>query len=303
MSHLEILLLALILDAIIGDPNWLWTRLPHPAALIGRAISAIEVMLNQGARRRVKGAFLIVVLVTAAFSLGWLLAGSATVEIILIAILLAQNSLTRHVSAVARALETSIHEGRKAVALIVGRDPNALDEPGIIRSAIESGAENFSDGVVAPLFWALFFGLPGILVYKAVNTADSMIGYQTPRYAEFGWAAARLDDVLNFIPARLTGLLIALTSRRIETFQIMRRDAPLHRSPNAGWPEAAAAAALNVAISGPRSYDGVLTQDAFVNVDGRHDLIANDIDRTTRLLWHSWFLMFALLLLVWWLLQ
>jgi len=172
--------------------------------------------------------------------------------------------------------------------MIVGRDTATLDQSGVARSAIESAAENFSDGVLAPAFWFLLLGLPGIMVYKIVNTADSMIGYRNDRYREFGWAAARFDDLLNWIPARLSGLLICAVSRTPRAFAIMRRDAPLHRSPNAGWPEAATAAAIGVAISGPRVYDGAMTDDPFVNPDGRRYLNARDIDAATALLWRVW---------------
>jgi adenosylcobinamide-phosphate synthase len=305
MSHIDILIAALILDALIGDPDWLWRRLPHPAAVMGRAVSALDRHLNRAPFRRAKGVVALLVLGLGAALVGWLFAAlpdHGLLETVVVAVLLAQNSLARHVGLVARALEKGLAEGRRAVAMIVGRDPAALDESGVARSAIESAAENFSDGVVAPAFWFLVGGLPGMLLYKAVNTADSMIGYRTPRHAEFGWASARFDDLLNLIPARLSGLLICAAHLSLRAARVMWRDAPLHRSPNAGWPEAAAAAVSGVAISGPRSYDGVRIDYPFVNAEGRRDLGPGDIDRAVRINWRSWALMLALLVfarLVW----
>lgn len=299
-SHLALLIIALLLDAVIGDPNWLWSRLPHPAALMGKAIASLEKRLNQGTKRRAKGIVALTILLTALLAISLAITAlpyAGVIEILLAAILLAQNSLMRHVSAVARGLEQGLEQGRAAVAMIVGRDTRTLTQSGTARSAIESAAENFSDGLVAPAFWFLLLGLPGIVLYKAVNTADSMIGYRTERYADFGWAAARLDDVLNWIPARLTGLLICGVHRSGHAFKIMRRDAPLHRSPNAGWPEAATAGVLDVAISGPRMYGGEMTDDPFVNPKGRHYLNARDIDLAVAALWRSWAGLLGLLLL------
>jgi adenosylcobinamide-phosphate synthase len=178
--------------------------------------------------------------------------------------------------------------------MIVGRDTAAMDGPAVSRAAIESAAENFSDGVVAPAFWMLVAGLPGILVYKAVNTADSMIGHRTPRYEAFGWAAARLDDVLNLIPARLTAGLIWLTRPRTGVWSAIIRDARLHRSPNAGWPEAAMARVLDVALSGPRSYHGETRAYPWVHPDGRMDIGPTEIDAAVAVLWRTW----AILLVV-----
>ena len=302
MTHLDLLLPALLLDALIGDPNAIWARLPHPAALMGKAVAWCDTRLNRGPNRRARGILALVILVAAAASLACLITKlpyGPLFEILLAAILLAQNSLMHHVGAVARGLDQGLDQGRQAVAMIVGRDATVLDQSGVARSAIESAAENFSDGVVAPAFWFLLLGLPGIVVYKMVNTADSMIGYRTDRYAQFGWAAARLDDVLNWIPARLSGLLICAAHGSRRAVALMRRDAPLHRSPNAGWPEAATAAVLNVAISGPRQYDGTMTTDPFVNPKGRKYLGPRDIVLAVRALWRSWGLMVVLLALVW----
>ncbi|RMH42828.1 MAG: cobalamin biosynthesis protein CobD, partial [Alphaproteobacteria bacterium] len=191
-------------------------------------------------------------------------------------------------TAVADALRLSVGDGRVAVARIVGRDTATLDRAGVARAAIESAAENFSDGVVAPVFWLLVGGLPGLVAYKAVNTADSMIGYRTPRHEAFGWAAARLDDAMNWVPARLAAVLLALVGGWRARWADMRRDAGHHRSPNAGWPEAAMAGALGVALAGPRSYQGTLTDDPFVNPKGRRDAGAEDVDRAVSLLWRAW---------------
>ncbi|MGV6847886.1 MAG: cobalamin biosynthesis protein CobD/CbiB, partial [Marinibacterium sp.] len=189
----------------------------------------------------------------------------------------------------------SPHAARRAVAQIVSRDTGEMDPPAIARSAIESAAENLSDGVVAPAFWFLIAGLPGILIYKMVNTADSMIGYRTPRYADFGWAAARTDDLLNLIPARLTAILIALT-HGVFDWRAIARDAGRHRSPNAGWPEAALARALNIALAGPRSYDGQIRELAWVNPEGQRDIGPDAVDGAIAGLWRAWALMLALVL-------
>jgi len=298
MTHLMMVLIALALDAVFGDPDWLWTRLSHPAALMGRAVAAFENLLNHGRNRRLKGVATLVILVTSAALLGGAIAAlplGPVWQILLAAILLAQNSLMRHVGAVARGLEIDLLQGRAAVQMIVGRDAAALDQSGVARSAIESGAENFSDGVVAPAFWFLLFGLPGIMVYKVVNTADSMIGYRTDRYGEFGWASARFDDLLNWIPARVSGALICAVHGSTDAVRVMLANAPLHRSPNAGWPEAATAAVLGVAISGPRTYDGQMTTDPFVNPDGNRYLNARDIDRAVAAIWRGWLGLVAIL--------
>lgn len=294
------LLLALLLDAALGEPRQVWDRIPHPAVVMGRIIARADLNLNSGRSKRLKGALLIIGLCVCAFLVGNLIAwfpDFGVFEVILVAILLAHRSLLDHVQAVADALAISPKEGRKAVAMIVGRDTTDLNESDISRAAIESAAENFSDGVVAPAFWFAVMGLPGILIYKIVNTADSMIGYRTPRHQEFGWAAARLDDLLNWIPARLSGALICATSLRREPWSTMTQDAQYHRSPNAGWPEAAMAGSLNIALSGPRTYEGQRTQDPFVNAAGRRELTASDITSATHTLWKAWGLLLCLTLL------
>ena len=284
MTTAALLVAALILDAVFGEPRWLWSRPPHPAVLMGRLIAIADKHLNQGNHRRAKGIALTVALVALGALLGLALTRLGPIaEILIAAILLAQRSLIDHVMEVARALRRSLPEGRKAVSMIVGRDPEQLDQPAVARAAIESAAENFSDGVIAPAFWFLVAGLPGILIYKLINTADSMIGHRSPRYEHFGWAAARLDDVLNYVPARLTALLMA--PKHIA--QIWR-EGPLHRSVNAGFPEAAMATRLGLALSGPRSYDGEETTDPILNPDGTRNATPADITAACRVLWQVW---------------
>ncbi len=208
--------------------------------------------------------------------------------------LLAQNSLGAHVSRVADGLERDgLEAGRRAVAMIVGRDPDALDEAGVCRAAIESLAENFSDGVVAPAFWLLVAGLPGAAIYKAVNTADSMIGHRSPRYLAFGWAAARFDDLINLPASRLTAMLLvgaaALTpgADAAGAWRAVWRDAGKHRSPNAGWPEAAMAGALGLSLAGGRVYGGVQVDDAEMGAGGRREATTADIRRALKLYWFA----------------
>lgn len=284
-----ILCVAMILDALLGEPRWLWSRLPHPAVMIGNAIAWITKRLNQGRARRAKGFFLVFTLVLGGAIIGLLLSQLGwVIEIFVVAILLAQKSLVDHVAAVASGLRMSLTQGRFAVSMIVGRDTNAMTPPQVARGAIESGAENFSDGFIAPAFWFLLAGLPGILIYKAINTADSMVGYKTPELAEFGFAAARLDDVLNWIPARLSAVLILATTGGGTAWGDIKRDARLHRSPNAGWPEAAMARVLNLSLSGPRSYEGSLQDFPWVHPAGRKNASAGDIDDSVKILWRAW---------------
>lgn len=296
-----LLLAALLLDAWAGEPRWLWSRLPHPAVMMGRAVAALDRGLNRGRARRARGVLALLLLAGGAGALGLGLAALPfgwVAELLLAAILLAQRSLAEHVQAVAAALRVSVAEGRGAVAMIVGRDTAAMDEADVARAAIESAAENLSDGVVAPAFWFLVAGLPGILIYKAVNTADSMIGYRTPRHEAFGWAAARLDDLLNLVPARLTALMLAALGGLIPAWRDIAADARRHRSPNAGWPEAAMARALGVAVSGPRSYHGQIREFPFVNPDGRRDAGAGDVVAAVGLLWRAWRLMAGMVALI-----
>jgi len=289
VSHALLLIPALILDAIFGEPDWLWARLPHPAVLLGRAVGVLERHLNQGAARRGKGVLALGLLIGGAGTLGGAIAHLGwACELIATAILLAQKSLVDHVRAVADGLRQNLADGRNAVAMIVSRDTADMSKEQMARSAIESAAENLSDGVIAPALWFLIGGLPGLLIYKAVNTADSMIGYRTPRYAAFGWAVARCDDLLNLIPARLTGVMIACLGQGLSGWRESVDDAKRHKSPNAGWPEAAMARSLGVALAGPRRYDGTLCDLAWVNGGGRREIGADEIDGAIHILWRVW---------------
>lgn len=288
--------LAMLLDAILGEPKWLWSRFPHPVVLMGRLIGLADVSLNQGSWQKVKGLILVVLLVSG-FALSGLflqwLPGSLA-EILMGAILVAQRSLVDHVHNVAQNLGTSLEDGRRSVAMIVGRDTAGMNEAAVSRATIESAAENFSDGVIAPLFWFVLAGLPGLLVYKVINTADSMIGHRTQKHEEFGWAAARFDDLLNFLPARLTALLFVIMRPDLWHFAAIRDDAHLHRSPNAGWPEAALSRVLDVSLSGPRTYHGTLTHYPWVNDCARKDVGVADIERSVRELWKAWAIAFLI---------
>ncbi|WP_400083652.1 adenosylcobinamide-phosphate synthase CbiB [Yoonia sp. R78084] len=289
------LILGMILDALLGEPRWLWSRIPHPAVLMGRVIGWCDARFNTGDHKKRSGILTLLALCAMAAMLGWIIESlpGSLLDVIIVAILLAQRSLVDHVQVVADALRLSLGDARRSVAMIVGRDTKDMDAPSVARSAIESAAENLSDGVIAPIFWFAVAGLPGLLIYKITNTADSMIGYRTPRHEDFGWAAARLDDLLNLIPARLTALMIwAVTSR--PNLGAILREAPLHRSPNAGWPEAAMAHGLDIALSGPRSYDGVMQPYPFVNAEGERTLGPDDIDRAVQTLWRTWALTLAL---------
>lgn len=309
---LGVTLAAVAIDAVVGDPAFIWRRLPHPVVLIGRLIGALDRALNSGAARRAKGIVAIAVVVAlaggiggaitavlASYSWGWL------IEAILMSVLIAQRSLLQHFRAIEGPLARHDREGaRAALAQIVGRDVSVLDEAGVARAGIESLAENASDGVVAPVFWAALFGLPGILIYKAVNTADSMIGHRDARYEDFGWASARLDDVLNLIPARLTGVLICIAAHFTpeasarNAFAAMRRDARKHASPNAGFPEAAAAGALGLRLGGPRVYDGA-RDDAPWMGDGRAHATALDMATAAKVTVAAFVLTALALLTIW----
>ncbi|MDA9449844.1 MULTISPECIES: adenosylcobinamide-phosphate synthase CbiB [Bradyrhizobium] len=289
MGFAGAMVVAMAVDALLGWPSPLFARIGHPVSWLGRLIGAIDIAWNRSsdppAFRRgagIAGALLVIALSVA---LGWMLQSLLSlgwIQVVLIGILawplVALRSLYDHVAAVANPLLAGdIAAARDAVSRIVGRDPAALDEAGIARAAIESLAENASDGIVAPVFWGALFGLPGILGYKAINTLDSMIGHRNERHEAFGWAAARIDDVANFIPARLTGFVfVLLAPRRSEALSCMTRDARRHRSPNAGWPEAAMAGALGVRLSGPRIYHGSATDEPWLN-EGARDPRAADI--------------------------
>ena len=292
---LTVLLLAMVVDLVAGDPKWLYRRLPHPVVLIGRAVALLDRSLNRQsldrARRVALGLLCMALVVLACAVAGYLLHEGLrhlpfgwVVEAVLASSLLAFRGLYDAVRKVARALGESLEAGREAVSHIVGRDPQNLDRAGVARAAAESAAENFSDGFVAPAFWFLLLGLPGLLAYKAINTLDSMIGHRNARYEAFGKASARLDDSVNYLPARLAGLLIVGAALLVPggsvrgAWRAMIRDAPRHRSPNAGWQEAALAGGLDLALAGPRLYGGQRIEDHWMG-DGRADLNAEDLGR------------------------
>ena len=297
---LPLALAASIVEALIGYPAPLYRAIGHPVTWMGRWLAWLEARLNRTkasfAARRALGVvalclYLAPVALIALAATHVLLSHGAlgfAALAVLAATLPAQRSLAAHVRAVADALDASLDEGRKAVAMIVGRNPAVLDEGGVARAAIESLAENFSDGVVAPILWTALGGLVGGALYKAINTADSMIGHQDDRYGAFGWAAARLDDLVNLPASRLAGLWLILAAALTpgasarDAARAVWRDASLHRSPNAGWPEAAMAGALGLKLAGPRVYGDTLVDDAFMGA-GRREADAADIRRALRL--------------------
>jgi len=287
--------LAVLLERLFGYPPPLLKGIGHPVIWMGKLIAGLDLRLNRGEGRKLKGVAMLAILLAATAAItvairlalglvpfGWVL------EAVLATSLLAQKELGRAVRAVADALSHSLEAGRRQVSQIVGRDPQTLDEAGVSRAAIESLAESASDGVIAPLFWLILGGLPGIALYKAVNTADSMVGHRTERHRDFGWASARLDDVVNWIPARLTALLVAGAAFWVKgadaekAWTTALRDAKKHASPNAGWPEAAFAGALGFSLGGPRAYDGEV-HDLPDFGTGRRDLGPADIGKALEL--------------------
>lgn len=291
MNMAAILLVAMGIEALVGWPDRVYRIAGHPVTWLGRLINFLDQALNRESasptRLRVLGIFTTVLVVGLAAALAWAVARllpAGPLGLLLGGILawpmLATRSLFDHVQAVERTLERDdIAEARIAVAQIVGRDPAQLDSSDVTRAALESLAENTSDGIVAPIFWGVLLGLPGIAAYKAINTLDSMIGHRTPRHQLFGWSAARFDDVANLVPARLTGALFALVSGRLsDALSCMWRDASRHRSPNAGWPEAAMAGALGVRLSGPRSYGGGISDEPWLNA-GASEVKVGDLKR------------------------
>jgi adenosylcobinamide-phosphate synthase len=299
-SGLFIVITAVAFDALIGDPDWLWRRVRHPVSLIGALIDMLDRKFNHEdqspEQRKSEGINSTAILVVIAATVGALIqfvvqtlpAGNIILALIA-SIFIAQRSLYQHVANVRTAFtEGGLPAAREAVSMIVGRDPAQLDEAGVCRAAIESCAENFSDGVVAPVFWLALLGLPGLIAYKAINTADSMIGHRTERYESFGWAAARLDDLVNLIPARLSALLLAVAAPVARgsiatSWKIVRRDASKHRSPNAGWPESAVAGALGLALAGPRRYAEHTVEDPFLNAEASSHAVPDDIGRALDL--------------------
>ena len=296
-------LAALIIEAATGYSGRLYKRIGHPVTWIGKLIALLDRRWNTPSRsfqmRRMHGVAALLVLLFVSALAGYLMqialfwGFGRAVGLVLVALLastlLAQRSLDSHVRKVARALEgQGIEAGRRAVARIVGRDTATLDESGVTRAALESLAENFSDGIVAPVFWMTLAGLPGALTYKAINTADSMIGHKSERYRAFGWASARLDDLVNLPASRLSALWLVLAACALPgadprgALRAVLRDATRHKSPNAGWPEAALAGALGIRIAGPRSYGGVLTPMAWMG-DGRAELDVYDLTKALAL--------------------
>ncbi len=307
------MVVAMAIDAVLGWPERLFRLVGHPVTWLGRMIDLLDRAGNRDSDpptfRRAAGivATLLAIAVPTFFAwalqaqlgAGW---GHILVAGILVWPLVAMRSLHDHVAAVAHPLRSDdIQAARVAVSRIVGRDPSTLDNAGIARASIESLAESTSDGVVAPVFWGAIFGLPGIVGYKVINTLDSMIGHRTPRHEAFGFAAARIDDVANLIPARLTGVLFALLStERRAAMRCMISDGPRHRSVNAGWPEAAMAGSLGVRLSGPRIYHDEVANEPWLNA-GARDPTAGDIDHALKLFRHamllSWFLLLVLALI------
>ncbi len=293
-------LVAMLIELCFGYPERLFRAIGHPVSWTGRLVDALDRLLNRKTAgptaRRFAGALALVIIlavvaaitIVAQYELLRLRFGFLLVAL-LAASLIAQRSLHRHVTDVADALDNDgLPSGRAAVARIVGREPSSLDEAGVARAAIESLAENFSDAIVAPVIWLVIGGLPGIVLYKVINTADSMIGHRTARHEAFGWAAARLDDLVNLPASRLSALLlIAATGLSgkgspAAAWRAVRRDASRHRSPNAGYPEAAMAGALDLSLAGPRVYGGHRVDDAFMG-DGRIDANTADIRRALSL--------------------
>jgi adenosylcobinamide-phosphate synthase len=301
---------AMMVDAALGWPTGLFVLFGHPVTWLGKLIDVLDEGWNRSCYspvfRRAAGVaaalFVIALAVTMAWAIQALLV-PAWSRIVLVGILawplVALRSLHDHVTAVVNPLRSGdLPLARTVVAQIVGRDPASLDEEGIARAAIESLAENASDGVVAPVFWGVLFGLPGIVGYKTVNTLDSMIGHRTSRHEAFGWAAARIDDVANLIPARLTALLFALLAARPSVaMSCMMRDARRHRSINAGWPEAAMAGALDVRLSGPRIYHGSVAKEPWLN-GGARDPRAADIEQGLKLYRRAMMLLTGALLIL-----
>ncbi len=299
MNNFALVALALVLEYFVGYPQVLFKTIGHPVQWIGKLITYLDEGLNdpdlEDHDQRNHGIFAVFALclavgipayVVATFlsylAYGWI------VNVALATTMIAQKSLRDHVNAVARTLPQSIIDARKQVGKIVGRDPNALDESGVAKAALESLAENTADGITAPIFWYAIAGLPGIVIYKAINTADSMIGHKSEKYLHFGWAAAKLDDLVNLPASRLTGLLFAAAawftskSRAQAALTSMWRDANKHQSPNAGWPEAAMAGALDLKFGGPRQYDGEKVELAYMG-EGRSQLTAADIEKGLEL--------------------
>lgn len=318
MGHLPVLLVALIADRLVGDPDWLWRRISHPVVIFGHVIDLADRRFNRSSDsarlRRRKGWIAIFALLMLSGTGGWVLArlfdglgvAGMVFEVVVVAVFLAQKSLADHVRAVSDGLrQGGLAGGRSAVSMIVGRDPEALDQAGVSRAAIESLAENFSDGIVAPALWYALLGLPGLLAYKMLNTADSMIGHLNERHRDFGRGAAKLDDLANWPAARLSAVLIAAGAGLTNgiaamrgAFEVALVDSGLHRSPNAGWPEAAMAGGLGVALAGPRQYGGEIVMEPSLNASARHQAGWQDINGALQIFWRACDCLAALVFLV-----
>ncbi len=305
--------LALVLERRLGYADWLVPRFGHPVVWIGNLISWLEARLNiadqADDQRRFKGLVMlgVVLAVVGTLTIGLMLALRLltygwVLEALIATSLLCQKELGQRVQEVADGLDTDVQQGRDAVAHLVGRDTKTLDESEVSKAAIETLAENTSDGIIAPAFWMMIGGLPGAALYKAINTCDSMVGYHNARYGAFGWASAKLDDLVNLVPARLTGLLFTLATfsispkRAARAWSAMWRDASKHASPNAGWPEAAMAGALDVSLGGPRTYEGAVTELPYMG-DGDKPITPGTI-RQALGLYHLMLGFFAVLIAV-----
>ncbi len=309
------LLIGWVLDLIFGDPQ----RLPHPVVWFGKVISAFEHSLNKGSHRKLKGALTAIGLISFVFFFAWMLRKILGIfalfifdgtheqiyqipvllylfDILAIFYCLAGTTLIREVRAVFLALDRSLEEGRQQVARIVGRDTSALSAQEVRTAALETLAENLSDGVIAPLFWLAILGTPGMLAYKMVNTLDSMIGYRTERYRDFGCWAAHIDDIANYIPARMTALLMVFSSGRIHLFTFVRRYGRCHASPNSGYPEAALAGILDCRFGGPHYYFGQLFDKPYIGTNDR-PLTTDDMKTAVRINRTAEILMFLLVAL------
>ena len=305
-----LLTLALLIDIFVGDPDWIWRRIPHPVVWIGNLIDWFDRLRDRDGVRNLAGRLgikkpdnidtalgvvLLAVFLLMAVGLGKFItslgAAGWLIELLIVVVLMAQKSLYDHVSRVATAFRTEgLSSARTAVSMIVGRDVSKLDESGVCKAAIESLAENFSDGVIAPALWYAIAGLPGLLFYKAVNTADSMIGHHTERFEYFGKPAAKVDDWLNWPAARLSSILVVISVALArggraagKVWTATLRDASSHRSPNAGWPESSFAAALNLSLGGPRSYGSETVKAEFLYAEGRDTAKPVDVEKSLSL--------------------
>ena len=299
------LLIGWLLDLLIGDPQWL----PHPVVWFGKAIAACEHKLNRGHHRNAKGAVVAICLIALVFALTWLvrywlLPLSSYLLLLFDAVIifycLAGTTLIREVREVFYALDRSLEEGRQQVARIVGRDTTELSAQEVRTAALETLAENLSDGVIAPLFWFALLGTPGMLAYKMVNTLDSMIGYKTERYKDFGCWAAHIDDVANYLPARLTALLMILASGKLNLLAFVWKNGPRHASPNSGYPEAALAGILNCRFGGPHYYFGQLFDKPYIGENER-PLTTADMKKAVRVnrVAEIWMLLLVILRFIW----